>query len=247
MAAETADQIQQGIDQAAEVLETSQETIRKLLTHKDAILALPEQIAQGDIVAVEQFIDTVMTDIDSEMAASIKKDPNFHAVLALIEEHDAALTYLAYSALIFEAIPPNFYAFVSGKGGAYLAIEVILLILMSFLTLGLGTAARATALMARLSARSAKLATTGQKAKQAKLAIRAFTDAIEAITDCTDRLQELGSKLVKARNNGLVIKGKTGTTLTARKTTSKRDQRCRICKSTTHTTPRRLKGCVVVR
>jgi hypothetical protein len=46
-----------------------------------------------------------------------------------------------------KAKPPNFYAYVSGKAGIYILIEIILFVVLSFLTLGVGTAARLTAIL----------------------------------------------------------------------------------------------------
>ncbi|REL26229.1 hypothetical protein DXX93_06275 [Thalassotalea euphylliae] len=52
----------------------------------------------------------------------------------MIDVHYSALTYIAYLSLFMEVVPPNFYAFVAGKGSAYLTIEVCLLILTTLFT-----------------------------------------------------------------------------------------------------------------
>ena len=245
-AADIASQMQTGVTEALETVDKSRETLNKLMTHKEAIFALPEQLARGNIGEVERFVDTVLMDIDPDLAQSIQQNPDFYIVLALIENNDAALTYMAYASLIFEAVPPNFYAYTGGKGGAYIAIEVLLLILMSFLTLGTGTAARLTALAAKLAARSANVANASQKLKKAQQALNSFVGALEEIADCGEKLKSIGKKLVLSRNKGTLIKGKSGSTLAAKRETTKRDVRCRYCHSDQHSTPKKLKGNVEV-
>jgi len=226
-----------------DLLESSADRIEKLLKHKKAILALPRDIAEGNPRKVQRFIDTVLMDIDPEMAMAIKENPDFHLVLELIADHDAALTYFAYANLYLEAVPPNFYAYVGGKGDAYVVIEVLLLIALSFLSLGAGTAARASMLAARLAA-VAKAANNVRKLKKAQAAIVAFTKTFEGFVDSAETLKTLGQKLSKSRNGGTFKKGSNGTTMTMRKESVKRDARCRICKKTTHTTPRAKRGCI---
>lgn len=143
-----------------------------------------------------------------------------------------------------EAVPPNFYAFVAGKGSAYLTIEVCLLILTTFFTLGAGTAARVTTLAAKLAASSAKAAGANQKINKAQAAITAFSKTVEDFTNSAATLKDLGKKLTQARAAGLTAKGKTDSTLTAKKETTKRETKCRICNKTDHTTPRSLRGIV---
>ncbi|MBL4898699.1 MAG: hypothetical protein JKX76_03510, partial [Colwellia sp.] len=233
----------ENINDAIDFLEESAERVEKLLKHQNAILALPRHIAEGNPRKVQRFIDTVLMDIDPEMANAIKNNPDFHLVLELIADHDTALTYFAYVNLFIEAVPPNFYAYLNGKGGAYVAIEVLLLVALSFLSLGTGTAARAGMLAARLSA-AAKTANNLRKLKKAQAAIAAFTKSFEVFMDSIETLKKLGQKLSKARNGGTFKKGSNGTTMTMKKNSIKRDARCRICKKTTHTTPRARRGCI---
>ncbi len=235
--------VEENINDAVDFLAASTENVEKLLKHKDAILALPRDIAEGNPRKVQRFIDVVLMDIDPEMAKAIKENPDFHLVLELIADHDTALTYFAYVNLYFEAVPPNFYAYLSGKGGAYVAIEVLLLVALSFLSLGAGTAARTSMLAARLAA-VAKVANNTRKLKKAQAAIAAFTKTFEEFADSAETLKKLGQKLSKARNGGKFKKGSNGTTMTMKKDSVKRDARCRICKKTTHITPRAKRGCI---
>ncbi|GGX73025.1 contractile injection system protein, VgrG/Pvc8 family [Saccharospirillum salsuginis] len=241
------DDVQAGLDDAVEFLGESRETLEKMYRYREDILTLPDLIATGDVDAIEHFIDTVLMDIDPELAAAVKDNPNYTLALALIADHDAALTYVMYLSLIFEAVPPNFYAYIAGKGGAYLALELLVLALTSLLTLGVGTAARLTMIAARLSARSAQLARAGQKIERAQQAMNAFIKTIEDIVDSLTTMERLGGKLVKARNSGLVLKARPNTRLEHRKDTTRREQRCRLCQKTDHTTPRSLRGVVVAK
>ncbi|MEQ3531441.1 hypothetical protein [Pseudoalteromonas sp. XMcav11-Q] len=234
----------QYLNDAADVIKNTSHYANALYTHRHAITNLLDDIAKGEVAKVQQFVDTTLVDIDPELAASIKNTPDFYLVLALIDDHDSALTYVAYASLFMEAVPPNFYAYIGGKGGAYVAIEVCLLLATSLLTLGAGTAARVTALAAKLSANGARAASTSVKVKKAQAAISAFIRTLEDFNDSTTTLKKLGKKLTTARSSGLLLKGKTNSTLTAKKQTTKRQTRCRLCGKTDHTTPRSLRGIV---
>lgn len=183
-------------------------------------------------------------DIDPELANEIKNDPNFAVVLELIADHDSALTYLSYASLMLEAIPPNFYAYAAGKGGAYLMVEVVMLTVTALLSAGGAAAARITMLVARFASTSVKAVTAGSRIEKAKAAISAFIRVLEDLSDAANRLHDLGAKLLNARSRGLSITGGTKATLVAKKEGIKRDSKCRLCGSTAHTTPRSRQGTV---
>ncbi|RZL04158.1 MAG: hypothetical protein EOP36_01615 [Rubrivivax sp.] len=231
------------VDAGKEMIEKA----RKFYKHREAIMNLPNVIAVGDAKAVQGFVDTVLGDIDPALAKSIKQDPNFYVVLEIISDHDSAVTYMAYLGLMMEAVPPNFFAYISGKGAMYLLIEVITLIVTALLSAGAAAAARITALVARLAMSSAKVAGAAKKIEKAKEAFDAFIRMIETMNDAARRLQELGEKLAIARLRGLRFGGKTQQKLQAKRTLAKRDARCRRCGSTKHHTPRGPRGVVVYR
>lgn len=233
-------------DGAQSVLDTA-EKARKVYKHREAIMKLPELIAGGDPKPVQAFVDTVLMDIDPELAQSIKRDPNFAVVLELIADHDSALGYVAYVGLSVEAVPPNFYAYTAGKGGAYVAIEVVLLLVTALLSLGTGVAARIGMLTARFASAGAKAATAGAKIKRAQAAVQAFIRLLEDFSRAVEDLHALGAKLIRARSKGVVLRGNTKTTVMAKRESIKRDKRCRICGSTKHSTPRHRPGTVVYR
>lgn len=233
-------------DGAQSVLNTADKA-KKIYRHREAIANLPTLIAGGDPKPVQAFVDTVLMDIDPELAKAIRNDPNFAIVLELIADHDSALGYLAYVGLAVEAIPPNFYAYTAGKGGAYVAIEVVLLLVTALLSLGAGVAARIGMLTARFAAAGAKAATAGAKIRRAQAAVSAFVRLLEDFSRAVDDLHVLGEKLVRARSKGLVLRGSTKTTVLAKRESIKRDKRCRVCGSTKHSTPRHRPGTVVYR
>ena len=226
---------------ATSVLESAAKA-QKIYQHREAILNLPVLIANGEPRPIQAFVDTVLADIDPAFAKAIRNDPNFAVVLEIISDHDSALSYLSYVGLMLEAIPPNFYAYVAGKGSAYLMIEVILLIVTALLSAGAAAAARISMLIARVAAAGVKVATANRRLKRAKAAIDAFVRTLSDLSQAVDDLHNLGAKLVQARSKNLVIKGSTKSTLQARKTAIKRNKKCRLCGSAEHTTPRRRPG-----
>ena len=225
------------ISDTAEMVLNTAATAKKIYKHRDAILNLPSLIANGDPRPIQAFVDRELMDIDPKLAKAIKNDPNFPVVLEIIADADSALAYVSYVGLMLEAIPPNFYAYAAGKGGAYLMIEVVLLIVTALLSAGTAAAARITMLVARIAASSAKIATAGKKIKRAKAAVDAFIRMLEDLSNAVDDLHQLGAKLVKARAKGLRVKGQSKMTLKAKKESIKRDKKCRLCGSTEHSTP----------
>lgn len=223
------------------------EKAKKFYAHRQAILGVPELIASGDIKGVQSFVDTVVQDIDPALAKEIKNNPNFYAVLEIISDHDSAVTFMAYVGLMMEAVPPNFLAYISGKGAMYLLIEVVMMIVSALLTAGAAVAARVTALVTRLAMSSAKVANAARKIEKAKEALEAFVRMIDTLCNAANRLQDLGEKLVVARIKGLRLRGRTAQRLDAKRSLIKRDIRCRRCGSTAHRTPRGPRGIVVYR
>lgn len=219
-------------------------TAKKIYSHRNEILELPNLIAAGDPKPIQNFVDTVLMDIDPAFAKAIKEDPNFPVMLEIIADHESALAYLTYAGLAFEAVPPNFYAYAAGKGGAYLLVEVVLLIITALLSAGTAAAARIASLAARIAMSSTKVAKVVKKAQQIMKAFDAFIDLLHDFSRAVDELHALGGKLLRARTRGLRVKGGTKTTIAAKREAIKRDKKCRICGSTKHTTPHGRLGTV---
>src|SRR5690606_11587235 len=104
---------------AATFAVSSAEKASKIFTHRQAIMDLPKNIASGDVKAIQRFVDTELMDIDPQLAAEIKNNPEWPAVIELIQDNETILTYLAYVDLFISSVPPNFFAYVVGTGGAY--------------------------------------------------------------------------------------------------------------------------------
>ncbi len=226
---------------ASEVIERA----RKFYKHRDAIFGLPELMVKGDPKPVQAFVDTVLMDIDPELAKEIKNDPMFYLVLELIADHESILAYLAYVGLVVEAIPPNFLSYLAAKGSVYLLIELVMLLVTAILSAGAAAAARVASIVARLAASSARFANAAKKIQKAKQALDAVIRIVEDFYNAVTDLRGLADKLRQARQRGLVLRGNTKSTVTARKEAIKRHKKCQLCGSTDHTTPRHRLGSVV--
>ncbi|HDY7718190.1 TPA: DUF4150 domain-containing protein [Vibrio vulnificus] len=231
--------VDEAIEDVSKLYAESQDVIRKLeciAKHRQTILELPQKISNGDVDAVETFIDTVLMDFDPDWAQEIKGHEQFPNAMAIIEDHDTILTYVTYLSLMLEAIPPNFYFYYGGKAGTYLILELILTVVLAICTLGTGAAARIATLVARFAEGAKKVKGIRNAAK----ALDSFIKAVESLIDVLSDYQELAEKLVK-RPLGQ-FKGKPVTTMTAKKKAVKRDASCRLCHSNQHKTPRYKRG-----
>ncbi len=239
----TVRKIDSNIDDAKEFLDESTDAVAKLLKYKSAILRLPQQICKGDAKSVQSFVDGPLKDIDPDLSKQIKESAEFYMVLELIADHDSALTYFTYLDLFIEAVPPNFYAYVGGKAGIYIILEIILFIVLSFLTLGVGVAARLTAIAARMTVTSIRV---NKKLDKAEKAQQAFKGMVESFGKSADILKKLGEKLAVTRSAGRLSIGTENGTLTTKKKEEKREKRCRLC-SGKHDAPASLNGWVEYR
>lgn len=221
------------------------EKARKLYKHRDAIMNLPLLIAAGDPRPIQAFVEKELMDIDPVLAKAIRKDPNFAIVLEIIADNESALSYAAYVSLMIESIPPNFYAYVAGKGAAYVVIEVIMLVITALLSAGAAAAARVAVLVARIATTSAKIAGTTAKLKRAKVAVDAFVRMLEDLMTACNDLHALGAKLVKARSKGLVVRGNANTRMAAQKQSIRRETKCLACGKKDHPTPLHRRGVTV--
>lgn len=217
----------------------------KVYKHREAILGLPTLIASSDVDGIQNFVDTVLKDIDPDLYKAVRESNNFHIAIELIADHESALNYVSYMSLMVEAVPPNFYAYASAKYGVQLLLEVILTIACAFFTAGAGIAVRVSTLAARLISASAKVSGVARRIQKAQAAIVAFVRVLEDFLQAARDLHRLGEKLLGARVRGVVFHGKTRETLIAKKKIIKRDMRCRLCGSTEHSTPRGRLGNVV--
>lgn len=221
------------VRKAQEAIEVSQ----RMYQFRNEIAKVPKLIADGDAVGVQNFVDNVLSQIDPELAKSIRNDPEFYTVLALIEDHDAALTYVSYVSLVIEAVPPTFYAYMAAKGAATLLIELLTILITAFLTMGAALVARVATFLARLAATSSRLVNATQRIKKAKAALDAFIRIVNDFVDAATDLRRLGKKLHLARNKDKVLNGGTKSTITNTRDPIRRAQHCAFCGSGAHHTP----------
>lgn len=239
--------VETGIRQTAAEIAEAAEKARKVYKYRDAIMNLPVLIAAGDPKPIQSFVEKELMDIDPKLAKAIRTDPNFAIVLEIIADNESALSYVAYVSLMVEAIPPNFYAYIGGKGAAYVAIEVVMLVITALLSAGAAAAARVAALVVRLATTSAKVAGAAKKLKRAKAAVDAFIRALEDLMTAARDLHALGAKLVKARSKSVTVRGNANARLAAQKNSIKRDTKCLCCGKTDHRTPRHRRGITAYR
>ena len=235
----TFETIDDAIDNAQSLYADGEDFLRKLecvAKNRQAILDLPKSLADGDIDAIELFVDTILMEIDPEWAKEIKESENFTKALAVIQDHSSAMLYNAYLSLIIEAIPPNFYTYHAGKAGAYIALEVLFTIALSILTLGVGAAARITAVTAKLALGTKRVSTLNHASK----ALNTFVDTTKGMVDVLQDYDKLADKLIKRPLGS--VKGKGNETLTMTKTNVKRSGKCRLCQSDKHKTPKLYRG-----
>jgi len=218
----------------------------KIFKYREQIYAIPELIAQGDGASIMAFLRGPLKDIDPELSENILNSQELPAAIAVIQDHDSVLTYLAYVSLMIDAVPPNFYVYAAGKGSAYVMLELMLNIVLGLLTDGAFVAARAAMLLGRLAATSARVAGAMRKIQKAEAAIQAFRRYVnECVEACRD-LRSLGHKLRDVRGRSVVTRGSTKETVTLRKQNLTRDKRCKCCGSTKHRSPRNQGNSVLV-
>ncbi|MGN2719720.1 DUF4150 domain-containing protein [Aliivibrio fischeri] len=235
----TFETIDDAIESAQTLYADGEDFLRKLeciAKNRQAILDLPKNLSDGDIDAIEIFVDTILMEIDPEWAKEIKESEHFSKALAVIQNHSSAMLYNAYLSLIIEAIPPNFYAYHAGKAGAYIALELIFTIALSVLTLGAGAATRIATVTAKLTLGTKRISTLNHASK----ALTTFIDTTKGMVDVLQDYDKLADKLIKRPMGS--IKGKGNETLTMTKTNVKRNGKCRLCHSDEHKTPKLYRG-----
>ena len=249
-AEETVDEAKKNLDaalnsagEAVDATKKAANTAYTVWKYREEIAQLPEILASGDSQKFQQFVDTVLMEIDPEMAKETRESEEFAAVLALIDDPDSILTFLDYASMMLEAVPPNFYARLGGKAGAYIVTEILLLVGLSLLG-GVGAAARISALTARLASTAVKAAGVEKKLAAIKAATEALTNALKRLFEVAEDLRKLGHKLLAARQRGIRAASATKGVAKVRRKPQKRERRCAICHSTKHATPNTRRGCL---
>lgn len=195
--------------------------IKEIWEHREEIAKLPEILSSADAVGYVKFTDTVVEKIDPALAAEIRKAEEANLFLELMADPDSVLTHKKYSAMIFKATPPNFYAYTFGKTGAYVSLELVFSASLALLSGGAGAAARAAALTGRLgaAAKAASLAASAtknvaraQRLRKAAVALEAFTNTLLGLYRVAQKFRKHALMLVAARRGlSLFAPSETGT------------------------------------
>jgi hypothetical protein len=223
------------VQEGADVMQRGARAAQAVYRHRDAILALPDRVVAGDVDGIEQFIDTVLADIDPAMADSLRHDARWQSSIELLQDGEAASIFCVYFDLFLAVVPPNFWAHAFGRAAFYVLVEVVLLVIGALLG-GAGAAARISMISARLARMGGTMARIGKLADKILDAVRAAQRMIDALVDSITDLEKIKAKLLRARRRSLQ-RGHTGQTLHHRRDTEDRDGRCRVCGSKTHHTP----------
>jgi len=212
----------------------------EIINRREAILKLPDYIVTGDVDAIEQFIDSDLVAIDSQLAEELRYNKKWQGAIELIHDGESISIFAVYINLFITVVPPNFYAHAVGKAGLYIFIEVALVVILAMLG-GAGAAARIGTLSARFAQLTMKTANVSRKIDKAKDALHAFTQMLDSFQEAIGDMETLRKKLLKSRRHK-VKKGTTGATLKQKRETEKRDGKCRICGEKNHHTPVHRKG-----
>ena len=239
-AKETIDSVQSNVKSAAEYIEQSGEKAVAIYNARAAIMALPEKIANGDVAAVESFIDNELRSIDPELADELRHSPTWQGTIELLQDGESISAALVYLGLFTSAVPAPFYAHAVGKAGFYIAIEVVMIVIGALLG-GVGAAARIGVIAARFTAMAAKAGSVGMKVKHTQRSINAFAGMLRSFGDVAQDMEKLRDKLLKARRNHTKT-GKTNQSLKEKRDTEKRNGKCRLCGSKQHHTPAPRRG-----
>ncbi|ELV8800513.1 PAAR domain-containing protein [Vibrio vulnificus] len=218
----------------------SAEELSVYVTYREEIFALIGHIRQRKVKEIQQFIESTLVEIDPDLAQKLRNSSDFHLFIALLEEDDSVLLYLDYIMRIFEEIPPNFYTYCLGKAGIYIALEVLLVLLLSLISVGAGAAVKAAA----TSQKIAKYSNMFAKAVSHNKAVQNMRSGLNAVLSAFEQLLALFEKLKKiaiARSKALstTFTGWTNRTVKKSVSTPKRDDkppRCRVCGKTGHDT-----------
>ena len=203
----------------------------QLVNMRDAVLAFPFVVASGDDAAIRRQINTVLRAFDAQLADEILAHEDFALILDVMRHDDAVLSFMAYVGLMISVVPPNFYAFVAGKGAPCLMLEAVMLAVATLLS-----GDRAAALRIRqIEERFDNLDAADTPASVALNVIAAAGALVRMLKDfprAADDVHQLCVAIPKGRRAA----AGSGTTISARMAAIVADTSCRDCGSKKHTT-----------
>ena len=214
-----------GIDDLEKAFEKSKEDFKDfandskvIFKNRKQILNLPSMILDGKVDDVENFLDTVVKQVDPKIYAEIKDSEQWQSTIELIYDGEAIGLPLYYLSEMMSAIPPNFYAEKFSYIGATLVIEVALMIVLALLG-GAGAAARLTALIARIS-------NLARKSKKGASALQAYVAMLKAFEKSITTIKKAANKLTASRRLK-TKKGATAGTITSTRKVKKKPKKCK--------------------
>ena len=203
----------------------------RLINMRRAILSFPFVVASGDEAAIRGHIDSVMRSFDAAFADEILGHDDFALILEVIRHDDSVLSFMAYVGLMIAAVPPNFYAFVAGKGAPCLMLEAVLLAIGTLLSGGSAAALRIRQIEERLD----DLEPDQTRASEALNIVDAADALVRMLQDfrrAADDVHQLCVGIPAARRAA----AGSGINITDRMAAIVADTSCRDCGSKKHTT-----------
>lgn len=210
---DVADDIADLFKETKEDLESIADISVKLFEHRDDIFLFFQNISSANTSDIANFIDTVIADIDPELARSIKEDTDSYGVFLELINDDAGRIFLSYLGLIIGAVPPNFYAFLYGAAAAYIILEVLFCILLAFISGGLAVATRFAAIIARIAVMGMKVTAVNKRIASGARAVSAYIDSLKVIESSLKQLKAIGANTRRIKLKGQKASGSTGETL----------------------------------
>ncbi len=125
---------------------------------RELLCELPELLAEAKPRRIKSLLAEELRSIDPALADDIRQDPHFPEILRLLQE-EKITDYLSYTFLAMDNLPPNFFAFMAGKGAIYLLLETQFLLIMVAICPGPAADTRMQQLIDRIEAMQAKIVT----------------------------------------------------------------------------------------
>jgi hypothetical protein len=232
---EKAREIEKSIVDGAAFAERTAHAAKVIFEHRKQILALPEKVVAGDVDAIEDFIDSVLSEVAPEAAAKLRYDHTWQGTIELLQEGEAASIFGVYLNLFLTVAPPNFWAHHAGRLGFYVLVEIIL-ILIGCLLGGAGAVGRIALISERLAEMGGAAARVGRVLDRGLEALESAKRMIKAFEKAILDIEKLKKKLMEARRR-LMKNGFTRSILKHFRKTKPRRGECRLCHSTKHPTP----------
>ena len=204
----------------------------RLLAMRAQVLSLASVLAGGDKTAIKAQVSEVLRTFDAKFADQILHHEAFDTILEQIKHEQSVLAYMAYVGLLMTSVPPNFYAFVAGKGAPCLMLEGVVLAVTALVSGDNTTAWRGWEIEERFDQLEVD-DTPASDALEIDAAVDAFIRMLDDFRRAAGDLHELCDKIgvaQQARN------GPAATSIRDKMAAIVADTSCRDCGSIEHTT-----------